>query len=105
MQAFRPIKNKSKILYRVSLEDEDITATNRYNQFTNGYCTLSAGLCKRVCALIDLPELLSRGSRSSAENLHQSSENNRIYYIERNLFNESPTKHKDATFSFLFLIF
>lgn len=96
MQVFRPTRLDSKIAYKLSLDDE-INATNEWNNFSNGECTLPVNLCNRVWALIDLPGLLCMKSSSPDDDLHRNSEHTRIYYVERNLFRELPTARHGTT--------
>lgn len=69
-----------------------IVDSNEYHQFTNYRCTLPASLCTRVCAQVDIPEVLSSKTYSPKENLQHISENSedsRIYYVESNLLKQA----------------
>lgn len=101
MSIFRPTTSiNSTIFYTLSL-DQKIEDSNRGNYFSNSYCTLPSTLCKRVSTLIDLPKLFKTKSPSLTGNLQHSVGNNRIYYIEPNLYEVPPTKYGFSVEEFL----
>lgn len=91
MSIFRPTNFNSKILYTLSLDQEN-KDTNRGNYFTSSNCTIPSTLCKRVSTLIDLPKLFKCNTPCLGPNFQHSVGSNRIYYIEPNLYEEPPTK-------------
>lgn len=77
-----------------------IVDSNEYHQFTNYRCTLPASLCTRVCAQVDIPEVLSSKTYCPEENLQHISENSedsRVHYVESNLFKNWRTKQHGQT--------
>lgn len=79
--------------------DQDlIDPPNVNNHVTNDDCALSPNLCQRVCALIDLPELLLLTTKKNfTKKVQPSDKNNRIYYIEANLYKETSIEQLQPT--------